>query len=111
MDVLTKSLVRLAAAFPQANVPESTVTLYHSKLAGLEQDVLGDVVERLIESSRSFPTVAEIRDLYQREHQRRQEPTAALPVSRAPMPAAVKRQIAGLLEKMDERAEEMEAKP
>lgn len=51
----------LASAFPQATIPETTVALYAEKLADIPPDLLHATVHRLIESSRFFPTIGELR--------------------------------------------------
>lgn len=101
--------MRLAAAFPLAHVPESTITLYRSKLAGCDTDALVAVIERTIENSPTFPTIAALRHDYMNERRRRDTDTApALPIGRSPMPPEIKEQWATTLGKFEDRAKEME---
>ena len=106
MNDRTAALVQLAAAFPRDRVPESTIALYDTKLSRLDEPTLVAVIEKLMESARSFPTLAEIREAF---NQAWKPPhREALPEgSVVPMPKSVKQQLAELHSKMDERAEEM----
>lgn len=111
MDKLTGSLMRLAAAFPRDHIPESTITLYRTKLERCDPDVMAAVIERAIESAKNFPTIAELREGYGPELRRWQEsrPVSELPMGRSPMPEELKRKIAELHETFDKRASEMDA--
>ena len=109
MDKLTGSLVRLAAAFPRDHIPESTITLYRTKLDRCDPDVMAAVIETAIESAKSFPTIAELREAHRNELQRQTPTEVALPMGRAPMPDSLKKQLLEMHQSFDARAAEMEA--
>ena len=93
--------MRLAAAFPLAHVPESTITLYRSKLENCDQDLLAHVIETAISNYKKFPTIAELREDYRTELRRpRTYEPPALPAGRAPMPKELKDAIHSLAERM-----------
>lgn len=52
---------KLAVAFRQENIGEDTVALYTEKLADIPAPTLAAVVDRLIETQKFFPAIAEIR--------------------------------------------------
>lgn len=100
--------MRLAAAFPLSHVPESTITLYRSKLERCDTDLIVGVIERAIESAKTFPTIAELRHDYAGEISRQGTVRPALPMAGTPMPESIKKQMADLFKKMDERSAELE---
>jgi len=51
----------LSAAFPRENIPPETLSIYVSKLGDIESDLLAATVNRIIEESRFFPTISELR--------------------------------------------------
>lgn len=51
----------LKAAYPAATIPNETLTIYAEKLADIPAPLLDATVNRVIESSRFFPTIAELR--------------------------------------------------
>lgn len=109
MDDLTKALVCLAAAFPRDRVPDSTLTLYHTKLKGAHVPTMIQAIEDCIDSSRAFPSLAEIRENYVSHRRRVAAEIPALPEGGGvPMPEEIRRRVNGLLNRMDERAEELE---
>lgn len=104
-------MMRLAAAFPQANVRDTTVALYIGKLEGLDESVVVKVVEGAIENASRFPTLAELRESCLHEIQRRRDldDTPQLGESRGiPMPPYVKAQVQELKKKMAVRSQELE---
>lgn len=111
MDKLTGSLVRLAAAYPQANVPKSTIDLYRSKLSICDHDGIVEAIESAIESSPRFPSIAELRQAYTALMLRRpqEDEAPALPLGRAPMPDEVREQIRKLNDAFAERSAEIDA--
>lgn len=101
--------MRLAAAFPRDHVPESTITLYRSKLEHLDAALMANVIETAITNATKFPTIADLRQDYLREYTRHQEAeTPALPLGRSPMPDSLKKQLAEMHRKFDDRATEIE---
>lgn len=108
MDKLTGSLMRLAAAFPRDHVPESTITLYRSKLSGLNLDVVATVIEEAIVGSKSFPTIAELREACLAAMRQERSTYEALPLGREAPPPEVRELIAKLQEPFDRRAAELE---
>lgn len=113
MDQVMKALVRLSAAFPQANVPDSTLVLYQSELADLEPSLISATIEAAMTTARKFPSIAELRENYREDAQRRSlYRHEALPTGRVepsvPMPETVKAKMVELGLRTDERAQEME---
>jgi len=51
----------LNAAFPRENIQPETLAIYVTKLGDIEADLLAASVNRLLEESRFFPTIAEVR--------------------------------------------------
>lgn len=99
--------MRLAAAYPQANVPESTIALYRSKLSTCDVDGIVEAIESAIESSPRFPSIAELRQSYNALMLRRQDDIPELPAGRSPMPDEVREQIRKLTKVFEQRAEEI----
>ena len=99
------SLARLSAAFPSDHVPDSTLTLYASKLEGFDPEIVVAVVEDAIVNCRRFPPLADLRTSYVHKHQIKYP---ALTEGRGvPMPKEFKDAIAPALDAMDRRAEEL----
>lgn len=107
MDSLVQNLAKLAAAFPRDNASEATLAVYIDQLAGLDYDVLGQVIDNAISQGTKFPSVAELRQDY-RQALSRQPAPEALPMGRTPIPEYVKKQVATLNGAMDERAKDLE---
>lgn len=61
-DQVREALLSMRAAFPQREVPVSTLALYSRQLVDLDPAAVVDAIERLIRTSRFFPTIAEIRE-------------------------------------------------
>lgn len=57
-------LTVLIAAFPRDAIEQETFDLYAAQLANLEAGAARTAVERIVESGRHFPTIAEIREVY-----------------------------------------------
>jgi hypothetical protein len=62
MSAVKVALLQMRTAFPQREVPVETVALYARQLADLDEVAVIDAIERLIRTSRFFPTIAEIRE-------------------------------------------------
>lgn len=56
------ALVYLSAAYPNFQAPEGTLQVYTQRLRDLEQTDLMEACGNIIDSSRFFPTIAEIRE-------------------------------------------------
>jgi DNA-directed RNA polymerase subunit F len=60
----TKDIVaRLIDAFPQTAMREQTVAIYTARLNDLDNEAASQAVDDLIETSTTFPTIAEVRNL------------------------------------------------
>lgn len=112
MDQVLRALTRLAAAFPLANVPESTVVLYRSELSDLDDSLLVDTIEDAINHCRKFPPIAELREMY-REARRHNlalmsGPGESSSVEAVPMPDYIKAQLAEIGRASKQRSDELE---
>lgn len=101
--------MRLAAAYPRDNVPESTITLFRSKLSTCDEQGIVETIEAAISSSPRFPTIADLRRDYNALMLRREDSTPELPVGRTPMPDEVREQFRKMQEAFAGRAAEIEA--
>lgn len=115
MESLMPMLIRLAAAFPRDNVPRSTIEVYAFELGNLDISLMDSVIRGAINGYSRFPTIAQLRQSYDDERERRaqqdREQSHALPESMegaVPMPAYVKKQVEELKRKMDGRSKELE---
>jgi len=57
----TAAVARLVTAYGQENISEERVALYAEKLADIPPELLRATVDRVIESSRFFPAISELR--------------------------------------------------
>lgn len=55
---------RLMAAFPDSGATDDTAALFVEKMIGLEADAAVRATERLVETSRRFPAVADLYEAY-----------------------------------------------
>ena len=53
----------LVAAFSRETISDATVALYVTKLSDIDGPLLAAAVNRLVDSSRFFPTIAELREM------------------------------------------------
>jgi hypothetical protein len=58
---IAAKLRELAFAFPNREIPEETVVLYTERLSSLPAEAVCLAIDRLIDTSRFFPTIAEIK--------------------------------------------------
>lgn len=58
-------LAMLMAAYPNARVPDGTIALYESFLAGFDRDRCVLAVRKIITTSKFMPTIAEIVSAYE----------------------------------------------
>lgn len=58
---VTQQVALLKAAFPRESLLPETIGIYVTKLSDIDSQLLATAVNRLIEESRFFPTIAEIR--------------------------------------------------
>lgn len=56
----------LAACYPSANITEITLNIYYEKLKDIDSDVMKTVVSVIVEKSKFYPSIAEIREEYLR---------------------------------------------
>lgn len=58
----TQLLIRLARAFPKTTIGEETIKIYLEMLADVPTELLEFAINRLIQTAKFFPAIAEIRE-------------------------------------------------
>lgn len=109
MNRLVTQVTRLAAAFPRDNATEASLAVYVEELSTRDPDTIESVLQDFIRTATHFPTVAEILEAYRYRRQRAQQSSGVseLPISRSPMPPAVKKQIEELNAAFEARSKEL----
>lgn len=66
MERTCQILAPLAAAFPEAKIPEATALVYASRLAIYEPEVLEEAVAQAIDTALRFPPIARLKEIARR---------------------------------------------